>query len=330
MFWDVTICKPGNRVQLVTATFFGLAILGKNEIGPLGMNFRPSTRQSVRSCLSMACFGVLGSLVILSLSCGIARDAWAADISREVRQGHEQTDGFLELGLNASIFRLPIVGLTDNEKDPEKGNFSLGLVINGMYEWRGFFAELLYDSFGGITLGYRALRSKNGSLELVVTNTLAELDPDTEGFETIQTRAPDAVVGLRSSWYLPNSIAQVSLLTDASDTHNGFTASAHWGRAWQVRNWNLHAMIGMRHFSKNVSDYYFGVSPEEVSDNTPLYSATSGTMAELDLGATVPINENWLFRSGLQAYRLPGSVVDSPLTSERVAYEISSGFFYVF
>lgn len=289
------------------------------------MNSRPPTGRSLFISIS----SILTAL-FLAVPFGQMRESMAADISREVRQGVEQTHGFLELGLNVGYFRLPIAGLIDSDYEPSEAHLGLGLVINGMVEWRGFFAEALYDSFGGVTVGYRALRNENSTLELVLTNTFAELDPEAAEFDSVQKRDPDIVFGLRSSWYLPNSIAQLSLLSDVSSTHNGFTASAQWGRTWQARNWNLHAMLGMRHFSRKVTDYYFGISPSESNDVTPVYNAKAGTMAELDFGAAVPLSENWLFRSGLQVYRLPGSVVDSPLTSERVAYEFSTGLFYVF
>ncbi|MBX2881960.1 MAG: MipA/OmpV family protein [Granulosicoccus sp.] len=289
------------------------------------MNLHPPLTRLPFFCVSLILAAF--SLVVLF---DPTRQALAADISREVRQGQAQTDGFLELGLNLGFFRVPVVGLTDNDDDPTDPELSLGLIFNGMVEWRGFFAEALFDSFGGVTLGYRAIRDENRSFELVLTNTLHIAEPDTAGFENIETRDPDAVFGLRSSWYLPNSIAQFSLLTDVSDTHNGFTASAHWGKTWQIRNWNLHAMTGLRHFSEKVSDYYLGVPIDQVSTEAPAYQARAGTLVEFDLGATVPLNENWIFRTGLQVYRLPGSFVDSPLTSARVAYEISNGVYYVF
>lgn len=279
-----------------------------------------------RTRLVTALTGVVLALTLWSMG----RLATAADIAHEVRQGSGQTSGFLELGLRTSINRLPIVGLTNSEDDPTDTVLGLGVAINGMFEWRGFFTEAIFDSFGGLTLGYRAYQSDRGNFEVVVSNTLATLSADTDGFESIEDRDADIVGGFRSTLYFPNSILQLSLLSDVSSKHNGLSASAQWGRFWQVRNWNLHAMIGARYFSNQLADYYFGVSADEVSEQTQLYTAGGGTMAELEFGATLPLSEDWIFRSGLQIFRLPDSVFDSPLTLDREAYIFANSISYVF
>ncbi|MBX2824553.1 MAG: MipA/OmpV family protein [Gammaproteobacteria bacterium] len=273
---------------------------------------------------------MLAGVVLVGTVWSLGRLAQAADIAHEVRQGAGQSAGFGELGLAASIHRIPIVGLSDNEKDPADASLSFGLLLNGMIEWRGFFAEAIFDSFGGIALGYRLYEDERRSLEFVLSNTLAELTTETEGFETIEDRDADLVAGLRSSFYLPNSIIQVSLLSDVLDTHGGFSASAQWGRFWQVRNWNLHAMVGARYFSNKLTDYYFGVSPAEVSAMTPLYTAGGGTMAEFELGATLPLKEDWIFRTGVQLYQFPDAIADSPLTLKDQAYLFNNSINYVF
>jgi len=273
---------------------------------------------------------LLTSLVLIITLWSLGRLAQAADISHEVRQGAVQSAPFLELGLRLGAERVPIVGLAGDKDDPTNTSAGIEVLLNGMFEWRGFFGEVIVESFGGLTFGYRLHQSDSRNFEIVFSNTLPDLTPDTAGFESIEDRDADLVAGFRSSFYFPKSIVQLSLLGDVSDRHGGFTAAAQWGRFWQVRNWNLHAIAGARFFSENLTDFYFGIRPDEVSELTPLYTAGSGLMTELEFGATLPLSQDWIFRSSVQFFRLPDAIVDSPLTLGRSAYVFSNSINYVF
>jgi len=62
----------------------------------------------------------------------------------------------------------------------------------------------------------------------------------------------------------------------------------------------------------------------------PAYKASDAILGSLEFGATRPINENWIFRSNVSAYRLPDSIVDSPFVTERLAWLLGVNAVYVF
>lgn len=294
-------------------------------------NFRlPQTSSGHR------CRRQLRQLLTQAIVAGITLSMWvgsataATDISREVRHGRDATNGFVELGLALGAARFPIAGASPNTKDADDINGSLGIVLNAVGSWNGLFAELLYDSFGGVALGYHLIDNDNISLDVLVTNTFGYLDPEQEGFETIEERDADGVAGIRGNFYLGNSIIQLSLLSDISDTHDGHSASLQWGRYWQVRNWNLHLIGGARYFSDRLNNYYFGISESESTDALPQYQADAGWMGEVEIGATVPLNENWVFRSRLQVVGFDEAISDSPLALDNNGFFTDAALIYVF
>lgn len=256
--------------------------------------------------------------------------AHAADISHEVRDA--RTGGFLEAGIGLVYDKVPLVAFDQESlEDVDKGTLGLQIQLDGRIEWRNFFAETIEASFSDVALGYRAWENHNNTIELVFSSQFSKYEPQTvSGFESLESRAADFTLGFRSLHQYDDVSLQLELGHDIANSHNGVIAAALIGRSWQVRNWSTHAVMGLRFFSDDVIDHYFGVSQSEATESVVAYTAGSGTLASADFGAVVPINENWLFRTNLTVDRLPDSVVRSPLATGRVAYGLAARFIYVF
>jgi len=256
----------------------------------------------------------------------------AADISHEVRSpGSGLT--FWELGAGLSYDRIPLVGWL--EQDPEEardGSFNLSLFLDGRLQWKNFFIEGISDSFQDGVIGFTLTDEPNQQLELVLSSQFGEYSPgDITGFENLRTRRSDATIGIRSLIIRDETVFQLELGKGVvSNVHRGWTAALLAGRQWQVQNWQAHAVAGLRYFSDDIVDYYFGVDDSETSPLAAPYSADSGTLMSLELGATKPINEKWLLRTALTLDRLPDSVVESPLATGRTAAGLSARIIRVF
>jgi len=263
--------------------------------------------------------------------------ATAADISHEVRQGPVDTsgddiNGFLEFSSTAGLHRIPLIGFFDNDStQPEDAQGSVAITLGGLLEWRGFFLEALYESSNNGAIGYQFSESERSRVALILTSQMGEYSPGiVEGYESVDNRNSDLLFGLRSTHYRGNSVIQLELLTDVSGRNEGLHAAWQFGHNWQVRNWNMHMLLAARYFSASTVNYYFGITPDEATANIPQYKAGSGLLTTIEVGAAIPINEKWVFKTAANINRLPDSVVNSPLATARMAYDATAGLSYVF
>ena len=266
----------------------------------------------------------IGMLLLIAVTPAVH----AADIAREVSEQGSSTDSFLEVSLSISTFTLPLLGF--NDQDPEESGDSInGLEIGleGQFEYKNFFVEFFTDSFNDVTFGYAALSTERYSLDLIANDLFGSVRrDDLPGFESIEERDGDLNIGLRGNWYSNDNLLQLELLRDVSEAHDGVNGSVQFGRQFQIRNWSLHALAGVRYFSRKVVEHYFGVSQQEATTSIPAYSADDGFLPSVLMGATLPLNEKWLFRASADYSYLPQSVIDSPLAQGDAVYFFRIGF----
>ena len=108
------------------------------------------------------------------------------------------------------------------------------------------------------------------------------------------------------------------------------SASARYGRQWQLGNWNLQGILGVRFNSAQYNDYLFGVDAIEASERFPVYKPGNAWIPELELAASLPLSKNWVYTSRFRVTSFPGSVTDSPLVVEDHAVFWNTGIHYVF
>jgi len=261
----------------------------------------------------------------------VSASAVAGDITREIQQGDSYNGSFSEFGISLQTSQLPLIGFTGQvPRNVGDTVNSLSLDLWGRLEYKGFFAEAIKDSFSNFTLGYTVKNDDSYSLDLILSSNFEHIERDEyEGFESITDRDSDVSLGFRSSFHRGDSIFHYELVSDVSGAHAGVMASVQYGKQYQYRNWNLHSLLGVRYFSDNVLDHYFGVSAAESTASLPRYRAKKGFMPSVMVGATLPLNEKWIFKSNAEYAYLPDSVTDSPLAPGDDYYVVQAGFYRV-
>lgn len=257
--------------------------------------------------------------------------AGAADITRQVQQPDSGGSSFIDFGISFATGKLPLVGFNGQDiEDSDDRLHNLSLGFEARLEYKRFFVETIDNSFSNITLGYNAHATEKSNTELILTSLFGYIErDDITGLESITDRDGDISAGIRSSHYFGDSIVQVELLSDIANAHNGISASVQLGHQKQIRNWNLHGLVGLRYFSDNLLDHYFGVSADEATASLPTYNANSGFLPIIQLGATKPLSEKWIFRTTAEYARIPDEVVNSPLAQGDTAYTLMAGVYYV-
>lgn len=264
----------------------------------------------------------------------LASQLQAGDLSSDVRKGASGPDhrngGYVEIGLGIESYTNPVVGWPEGNKKGEV--HTKGFVdINARYQYHCLFAEIFSQSLEQFTLGCNAFNGENWALDIV---GLAQHDEISESisddYRGLHKRRADFMSGIRGTVYFENYILQTHALVDASNTHHGELYSVKLARHWQHRNWTIHGIVGATYRSQQINDYYFSIDECEVSEQFPQYKAPSSVSYIMELGATYPLSEKWVFRGFVRRLQIDSTVVSSPLILDDHGDIIATSVSYVF
>jgi outer membrane protein len=278
-------------------------------------------KKSLIPCLTMAAITLAGA--------SLSSPSFANDIAHTIRNSTEDnstTENYFELGVGLAVGVSP--SLT-NDDDKWAG---ASLIINGSYSWNGVFIEKYGESSDPIILGYKAYENENWSLDIVMGPKFGGLHSHKK-FEQLNDRNSSTMFGGRLTGTLGDNIVQFSLKHDISGNSHGTSASALVGRNWQVRNWNLHGLVGLSFFDSRINDYYYGINEDEASRTQfTEYRPGSNVNFSSEAGVTYPITENWVFRSTARFGTVSDADTDSPIfeTSRSTAMSLRTSLTYVF
>ncbi len=247
----------------------------------------------------------------------------ASDIAKDIRQGGANPEGiedggFIELGLELSYSDFSSVRYSRDQDDAE-----VGLTLGLDYRYRGFFIELQQGSADGLNLGYNIWSNEDLSFDLLVSSINGRLDTTSEKDISGLSEAErdDALqdrntfyngAGVRVTRYWDNYILQYRLVTDIHDD-KGLTSTLRFGRNWQVKNGNFHALLGGEYASAKTSQYWYGISEREATTLFPAYDLGSTFSFTGELGFTYPVTEKLVFRTFARYTYLPDDIQKSPL-----------------
>lgn len=259
----------------------------------------------------------------------------ASDIAREIRSG--ASGNFLEVIAVGGCGRSDRIATTQSD-EPEGCGYGLGL--GWEFHWKGFFTEVIENSYGGLNLGYTLYQNDNWTIDLIaleVSGSVSNKDgltpTMTEAQRNRHLRYRDTITldgGIRATHYWGNNILQLRAEADYSSNYGGAEASVLYGKTWQLRNWNVHALGGAYWQSRARNEYYWEVSTEEATSQLPAYAAQSSINVSLELGATYPLSEHWLSRTQIAVFRNGDTIADSPLSANQAYGGISTSISYVF
>lgn len=258
----------------------------------------------------------------------------AGDLSSEVRKGASAPDnrngGYFEIGVGVASYTNPIVGVPEGNEKGEVHTEAF-LDINARYQYQCWFAELFSQSLEHFTLGCNFYNGDSWSLDWVGLAQHHEMsEEETNDYRGLKTRRGDFMSGARATAYFGNYIVQLHTLADVSNTHHGELYSLKLARHWQYRNWTFHGIVGATYRSQQITDYYFSIDEDEASERFPQSHAPAGMAYVVELGATYPLSEKWVFRSFVRRVDLASAALQSPLILDDHGEAIATSISYVF
>nr|WP_232279946.1 MipA/OmpV family protein [Shewanella denitrificans] len=262
----------------------------------------------------------------------------ASDIATSVTQGGEQRladGGYFELG--ASVYGTNQLDIRQTEHE----SIQPSLLISGMYQYKGLFAEMVHQSQDGINFGINLWSSNNWSLDLLAVNyqgsagrsentELSQLDEDGRNAYLMETDSIFIGAGFRVTRYWDDHyVFQYRIVSDYFDDQ-GISTTARLGKSWQVRNWNFHALASIEYASTKLSRNLFGVESMEATELFPEYRPSSAVTYGMELGVAYPLSEKLVFRTVYRLNVLSKEITASPFNQADYGSFFNASFSYVF
>ena len=283
----------------------------------------------------------VGRVSLLSLWI-LSAPLWAGDITSDVRSTEQTTSnkrgGFLEIGVAAAIEER-IQRSLDPAEDGDL-NLAIRLSLSAGYRYDRLFFEASESGFDGLNMGVVLWENDRWRFDALLANVAGNLtlESDEPPPPTTEAERNRAIIerdsfyvaaGGRLSGYFGDTLIQFRLVSDWYDD-NGLLGSARVGRNWQLGNWNIQAVAGMRYNSSQFNNYLYGITSEEESERFPEFTTKHAWISEVELGASLPLKENWVYSSRLRFRNYPSSVIDSPLVIDGDDVILTTAIHYVF
>jgi outer membrane scaffolding protein for murein synthesis (MipA/OmpV family) len=232
----------------------------------------------------------------------------------------DRDGGFLELGFGMQYSD----GLTMMREGFEGVEFATEL--NASLQISGLFYEYYSESGQNGLFGLNFYNNDFIGMDLIIGkehDSFAK-DKEDELLLPINVRNADWSAGFRSAVYLGPLVLQGQVRKEITDYHNGWTASVQTGTSIQIKNLNIHGLVGASYQSEEVMDYFYGVTAAEVSSDFSEYNPGEDITYNAELGASYPVSENWIVRGQVNYMQYSDSLVDSPFWEGENTEHVSS------
>jgi outer membrane scaffolding protein for murein synthesis (MipA/OmpV family) len=241
------------------------------------------------------------SFVLLTLTSG-AQASWLLTQTPFV----DAEPGSVGIGYAARFGQSPYVGVGDIGSVYSDYNYDL--VPLYLYEGDFLFAH-------GTEAGVHLWQPENFKLHLVARYRFDRLQADSSEFlEGMSDRSQTVDAGIAMA--LDGGWGQLhfSAVTDLMDRHEGEELDLTYLFPWQRGRWTLSPSVSLVYQSSSLTNYYYGVRPEEARPDRPAYVPGSAYNWRVGLNVTYHWLENWHLFANLSYDVLDDVIDDSPIT----------------
>jgi len=230
---------------------------------------------------------------------------------------HNTESGSVGIGYAARYGQSPYVGLDDIGSAYSDYNYDL--VPLYLYEGDYLFAH-------GTEVGIHLFKKpERFSIDLLARYRFDRLQPESsEFFEGLEHRKQTVDGGLAFSLFGDWGQLSFNAVTDLLGRHEGQELDLTYLFPWQRGRWTLTPSVSLVYQSSNLTNYYYGVSPEEARPDLPAYSPGSAYNWRTGLNVSYHWLENWYLFANLAYEGLDDTINDSPLTARS---ELFSAYF---
>ena len=257
------------------------------------------------TCQSQCGRARIALLASLALSLLASPSAWSNWLLTRT-PFHDVEPGSVGIGYAARFGQSPYEGL-DNIGSTYN-EYKYDLVPLYLYEGDYLFAH-------GTEWGVHLLRDHPVfNVDLIGRYRFDRLQVDSsEIFDGMEDRKQTVDGGISASLKGGWGELYLSAVTDLLDRHNGEELELTYLYSWERGKWTLAPSVGFFYQSANLTDYYYGVRPDEATPDRPAYSPGSAYNWRAGLNVTYHWMPSWHLFANLSYEWLDDGIEDSPI-----------------
>jgi outer membrane scaffolding protein for murein synthesis (MipA/OmpV family) len=118
--------------------------------------------------------------------------------------------------------------------------------------------------------------------------------------------------------------------SDIGVGHKGYIASFSYGYPMEFRGWEIEPSIEIGWSSKEINQYFYGISEIEVRANRPFYQANAGVIYEVGLLAMYSFDQRHSILVEVENTFYSSEIRNSPIVSASNAFVASGAYIYHF
>lgn len=192
-----------------------------------------------------------------------------------------------------------------------------------------FDGESIYADFQEIS--WKAVQQPRYEFSPVLSLRFQGYDPDQDA-ELAGMESRDTTIDAGARFIVNHQYGSLAItaLADILNKHSGYELKASWGTNYRIKRWMLDTAVGISHKSDELVDYYYGVRPNEATQQRPAYTAGAATNPFIELNIAYMFSRKIIFISGLELSRLDDAIQNSPIIKLSTENIIYSGMLYKF
>lgn len=185
--------------------------------------------------------------------------------------------------------------------------------------------------FRGLQLGWHAWRQKGLQLDVIAQARLEGFDARDVPITGLQDRRKSMDLGAVLTLSGVAGKLEFAALTDALGRSSGQELTLDYGYPMTAGRVRITPKIGVRWWSRDLANYYYGIRPAEVARGAPAaYAVSSALVPEIGVNVIAPLSRRWVLWGALRYQHLPSEIAGSPLVSKSSASTLLFGVSYVF
>lgn len=217
---------------------------------------------------------------------------------------HATESGSVGIGYAARFGNSPYEGV-DNVGSVYS-DYNYDLVPLYLYEGEHLFAH-------GTEAGIHLFKPRPLNLDLIVSYRFDRLQPEASDYLAgMDERQQSVDIGFDTSLTGGWGELNFRVLTDLLDRHEGQELGLTYLFPWQRGKWTVTPSVGVIYQSQNLTDYYYGVRPEEALADRPAYSPSSAWNWRAGLNVSYHWLQNWYLFANASYEGLDKTITDSP------------------
>lgn len=230
--------------------------------------------------------------------------------------------GTVGLGFGFRMGTSPYI--EDDESSDIEDQKKLDVVPMYLYEGKYLFAH-------GTSYGLHVFRTNTFSADILARYRFDYLDPGSSNYYDGLDQREQTVDGGISFTY-QGSFGRIKFdwVTDLLDEHNGEEIDLTYRYRIDAGPWIFSPFISYIYQDEDLTNYYFGIKPDEATPQRPAYQTQSARFLRVGVNSSYQFANNWVFYANIAFEGLDDSLRESPLSEEESIASLFVGASYMF